>query len=78
MPHVWYTQDEKITDGFYLQASIDDHELSAELFEKLPSWLEQGKIKPNNVKLMKLDDIHQGFDMHRQGKISSFKIVYEV
>jgi hypothetical protein len=61
-----------------LQASVDDHELSAELFEKLPSWLEEGKIKPNNVKLMDLDSIHDGFDMHRQGKISSFKIVYKV
>jgi hypothetical protein len=66
-----------ITDYFRLQASVDDHELSAELFEKLPSWLEQGKIKPNNVKLMDLDSIYEGFDMHRQGKISSFKIVYK-
>lgn len=61
-----------------LQASVDDHELSAELFENLPSWLEEGKIKPNKVKLMDLDSIHGGFDMHRQGKISSFKIVYKV
>jgi NADPH:quinone reductase-like Zn-dependent oxidoreductase len=66
------------TDYFYSQASVDDHELSAELFEKLPSWLEQGKIKPSNVKLMDLESIHEGFDMHRQGKISSFKIVYKV
>ncbi|KAI4728875.1 NAD(P)-binding protein [Aureobasidium sp. EXF-10728] len=63
---------------FHWPASTDDHELSAELFEKLPSWLEQGKIKPNNVKMLDLDDIHEGFDMHRQGKISSFKIVYKV
>ncbi|THY69646.1 NAD(P)-binding protein [Aureobasidium pullulans] len=62
-----------------LQASVEDHELSAELFEKLPSWLEDGTIKPNNVKLFdSLDSIHEGFDMHRNGKISSFKIVYKV
>ena len=62
-----------------LQASVDDHELSAELFEKLPSWLEDGTIKPNNVKLFdSLDSIHEGFGMHRDGKISSFKIVYKV
>ncbi|KAI5268197.1 NAD(P)-binding protein [Aureobasidium subglaciale] len=63
---------------FKWPASIDDHELSAELFEKLPAWLEQGKIKPNNVKLFdSLDSIHDGFAMHRDGKISSFKIVYK-
>ncbi|KAH0276597.1 NAD(P)-binding protein, partial [Aureobasidium melanogenum] len=64
---------------FHWPASVDDHELSVELFEKLPTWLEQGKIKPNNVKLFdSLDSIHEGFDLHRQGKISSFKIVYKV
>ncbi|THY09689.1 NAD(P)-binding protein [Aureobasidium pullulans] len=64
---------------FKWPASVDDHELSAELFEKLPAWLEDGTIKPNNVKLFdNLDSIHEGFDMHRNGKISSFKIVYKV
>ncbi|THX00844.1 NAD(P)-binding protein [Aureobasidium pullulans] len=64
---------------FRWPASVEDHELSAELFEKLPSWLEDGTIKPNNVKLFdSLDSIHEGFDMHRNGKISSFKIVYKV
>jgi len=76
---VWtaFLKDHKYKE-FHWPASTDDHELSAELFEKLPSWLEEGKIKPNKVKLMDLDSIHEGFDMHRQGKISSFKIVYKV
>ncbi|KAI5235698.1 NAD(P)-binding protein [Aureobasidium subglaciale] len=64
---------------FKWPASVDDHELAAELFAKLPFWLEQGAIKPNNVKLFDtLDSIHEGFGMYRDGKISSFKIVYKV
>lgn len=61
------------------KASKEDHELSAELFEKIPAWLNEGKIKPNTVKLFdSLDSINEGFDLYRNGKISSFKIVYKV
>ncbi|KGO39412.1 Polyketide synthase, enoylreductase [Penicillium expansum] len=34
------------------QASNDDHELASELFENLPSWLEQGLVKPNKAKVL--------------------------
>lgn len=58
---------------------MDDHELSAELFEKIPGWLSEGKLKANNVKSLKgLDAVDEGFAIHRDGKISSFKIVYAI
>lgn len=62
-----------------MQASKEDHELSAELFEKIPGWLSDGTLRANNVKSLKgLDAVDEGFAMHRDGKISSFKIVYSL
>ncbi|KAF2649134.1 GroES-like protein [Lophiostoma macrostomum CBS 122681] len=64
---------------FFWPASKDDHELSAELFDKLPTWLDEGKIKPNTPGVRKgLDAIPQGFQEYRDGKISAYKIVYEL
>ncbi|KAK4866417.1 hypothetical protein LT330_008349 [Penicillium expansum] len=37
---------------FHWPASNDDHELASELFENLPSWLEQGLVKPNKAKVL--------------------------
>lgn len=61
------------------QASEEDHALASELFEKLPQWLEYGKIKPNKTKVMKgLNAVPQGFQEYRDGKISAYKVVYEL
>lgn len=49
------------------------------MFDKLPEWLETGKIKPTAAKVLKgLDAVPQGFQEHRDGKISAYKIVYEI
>ena len=57
----------------------DDHELVADLFEKLPAWLDEGKIKPNTPSVKKgLDAVPEGFQEYRDGKISAYKIVYEL
>lgn len=62
-----------------LQASKEDFELSRVLFDKLPGWLTDGTIKPNTVKVLKgLEDVPKGFDEHRAGKISGYKIVYDL
>lgn len=63
-----------------VQASEEDHELSSEFFEKLPSLLESGKIKPSIPKIIEggLDAVPDGFREHRDGKISAYKIVYKL
>jgi NADPH:quinone reductase-like Zn-dependent oxidoreductase len=62
---------------FKWPASQDDHNLSSELFEKLPQWLEDGTIKPNEAKVLKgLEAVPEGFQEYRDGKISGYKIVY--
>ncbi|KAJ5458407.1 hypothetical protein N7475_009795 [Penicillium sp. IBT 31633x] len=64
---------------FHWPASKEDHELAGELFENLPSWLEQGRVKPNKAKaLLGLDSVAQGFQEYRDQKISAYKIVYKV
>lgn len=63
-----------------LKESKADHELSKELYKKLPGWLREKKILPNNTKLYDggLDDVEKGFQEYRDGKISAYKIVYKV
>ncbi|RAH47726.1 zinc-binding alcohol dehydrogenase family protein [Aspergillus brunneoviolaceus CBS 621.78] len=62
---------------FKWPASKSDHELSAELFDKLPSWLERGTLKPSHPRLRQgLDSVPEGFQEYRDGKISGYKIVY--
>lgn len=62
-----------------LQLSKEDHELGSELFEKLPTWLENGTVKPNNPKVLPgLDAVGEGFQEYRDGKISAYKVVYEL
>ncbi|KAL4899409.1 hypothetical protein BDW74DRAFT_189398 [Aspergillus multicolor] len=64
---------------FKWPASIDDHELASELFEKLPEWLEKGTVKPNNPKVLQgLGAVSDGFQEYRDGKVSAYKIVYEI
>ncbi|KAL4898499.1 putative zinc-binding dehydrogenase family oxidoreductase [Aspergillus ambiguus] len=60
-------------------ASEDDHNLCAELFEKLPAWLEQGVVRPSKPKVYHgLEAVPEGFQEYRDGKISAYKIVYEL
>ncbi|KAL4879944.1 chaperonin 10-like protein [Aspergillus karnatakaensis] len=64
---------------FKWPASKEDHELVSELFEKLPAWLEEGNIKPSHLKVLSgLDAVPEGFQEYRDGKISAYKIVYEL
>ncbi|KAL3459481.1 putative zinc-binding dehydrogenase family oxidoreductase [Aspergillus heterothallicus] len=64
---------------FKWPASTHDHELSAELLGKVPVWLENGILKPNAPKVLHgLDLVAGGFQEYRDGKISAYKIVYEL
>ncbi|CRG83938.1 Zinc-type alcohol dehydrogenase-like protein C2E1P3,01 [Talaromyces islandicus] len=65
--------------SFHWPASKEDFELSRELFDKLPGWIANGTIKPNTAKVLKgLEDISKGFDEYHAGKISGYKIVYDL
>lgn len=64
---------------FKWPANGNDHMLSAELFENLPQWLEDGTIKPNKSKVLYgLEKVPEGFQEYRDGKISGYKIVYKI
>ncbi|PYI09801.1 putative zinc-binding dehydrogenase family oxidoreductase [Aspergillus sclerotiicarbonarius CBS 121057] len=64
---------------FKWPASKDDHELTGELFESLPGWLEKGTVKANNPKVLPgLDAVAEGFQEYRDGRVSAYKIVYEI
>ncbi|CAG8240744.1 unnamed protein product [Penicillium salamii] len=64
---------------FHWPASQKDHELASELFERLPSWLAQGQVKPNKAKIFHgLESVAQGFQEYRDGGVSAYKIVYEI
>lgn len=77
--YVYVASSLTMFDADGVQPSKDDHELSAELFEKLPEWLETGVIKPNATRVLAgLESVPKGFDMHRNKEISGFKIVYKV
>jgi hypothetical protein len=62
------------------QASAADHNLGSELFENIPSWLQNGTLQTNKSKVLPggLEAVKEGFQMHRDGKISGFKLVYEL
>ncbi|KAB8218496.1 chaperonin 10-like protein [Aspergillus novoparasiticus] len=64
---------------FHWPASERDHELAIELFEKLGPWLEEGTLKPNATKVLSgLGAVSGGFQKYRDGKISAYKIVYQI
>ncbi|PGH27450.1 hypothetical protein AJ80_00929 [Polytolypa hystricis UAMH7299] len=77
---VWTAFCKDISYGeFKWPASKEDYELASELFEKLPAWLENGTVKPSTPKVLRgLDAVSEGFQEHRDGKISAYKIVYEI
>lgn len=60
-------------------ASQEDHEMGVQLFQSIPQWLKEGKLVPNQVRLLKgLESVPEGFQMHRDGKLSGEKIVYAI
>ncbi|KAI9742115.1 MAG: hypothetical protein M1834_000505 [Cirrosporium novae-zelandiae] len=65
--------------GYEWPASKEDYELSVEFYENLPKYLISGAIKPNTPKILNgLEAVSEGFKLHRERKISAFKIVYKV
>lgn len=71
-----YTNNVRIIDKE--KASPEDHELATQLYDSLPQWIEEGKIKPNDVLLLKgLKAVKDGFQLYRDGKYSAQKVVYE-
>ncbi|KAF9693654.1 hypothetical protein EKO04_008400 [Ascochyta lentis] len=77
---VWtaFLKDHQYKD-FKWPANEDDHKLASELFENLPTWLEDGTIKPNEAKVLKgLEKVPEGFQEYRDGRISGYKIVYAI
>jgi len=63
---------------FKYPASIEDHELSAELYQKTPGWLKDGTLQTNPSKVLPggLSAVPGGFQMLRDNKIAGFKLVY--
>ncbi|KAJ5020007.1 hypothetical protein K4K57_005947 [Colletotrichum sp. SAR 10_99] len=66
--------------SFHWLAHEADHKLGIEFFEKLPGWVEEGKIKPNKAKVIPggLDGVSKGFQEYRDGNISATKLVYKL
>ncbi|KAH0425407.1 hypothetical protein CcaCcLH18_10955 [Colletotrichum camelliae] len=66
--------------SFHWPAHEADHKLGTEFFEKLPGWVEEGKIKPNKPKVIPggLDGVATGFQEYRDGNISATKLVYKL
>lgn len=77
---VWtaFLRDHDYKD-FHWDASPEDHELASELYDKLAGWIEDGSFVPNKEKVLDggLEAVKKGFEMHKEGKISGFKLVYE-
>ncbi|KAM0332991.1 hypothetical protein ACHAQA_001648 [Verticillium albo-atrum] len=65
---------------FVWPANEGDHALATELFEKLPGLLKEGTLKTSTPKVLEggLDAVGEGFQEHRDGKISNYKIVYSL
>jgi hypothetical protein len=57
----------------------EDQDLVAELFEKIPIWIEQGVFKGNQTRVLEgLESVGRGFQMFRDGEVSGFKVVYRL
>ncbi|MCJ1446233.1 MAG: hypothetical protein MMC23_006738 [Stictis urceolatum] len=75
---VWtaFYKDHRYKD-FKWPASKEDHDLSRRFCQKLPEMLQSGQIKPSVPKVLGgLDAVLDGFQEHRDGKISAYKLVY--
>ncbi|KAM0425066.1 hypothetical protein ACHAPT_009625 [Fusarium lateritium] len=63
----------------HFPASEEDHQLASEFYEKLPGLLSAGKMRPNTPWVIRgLDGITEGFQAYRDGKISGYKVVYNL
>ncbi|KAM5344922.1 hypothetical protein ACJ41O_010784 [Fusarium nematophilum] len=65
---------------FYWPPNQADHELASSFFQLLPELISAGKIKPNSPKIIPngLDGVFGGFQEYRDGRISNYKIVYQL
>ena len=63
---------------FTVAVREEDRDLSHELYESLPAWLESGKMKPNKPRIVDggLDGVEEGFELFRSRTISGEKVVY--
>jgi len=88
VPHVIVT-DVLVFTAFYkdhsykevtFAASKEDHDLASAFYAKVPELLTTGKLVPKRTLVLRggLEAVAQGFQMHREGKISGFKIVYQL
>ncbi|KAM6525205.1 hypothetical protein FALCPG4_010762 [Fusarium falciforme] len=60
-------------------ASEEDHRLASEFYEQLPRLLFENKIRPNTPWVINgLDGVTEGFQAYRDGKISGYKVVYDL
>ncbi|KAJ4213693.1 hypothetical protein NW759_010689 [Fusarium solani] len=60
-------------------ASGEDHQLASEFYEELPCLLSKNKIRPNTPWVINgLDGVTEGFQAYRDGKISGYKVVYDL
>ncbi|KAL3486771.1 hypothetical protein BJX62DRAFT_228492 [Aspergillus germanicus] len=65
--------------GHEWSKSQKDRDLGAELFDNIPTWIAEGNFRSNEVLPLKgLKAVPEGFQMHRDGKISGKKVVYEI
>lgn len=51
------------------------------MYEKLPEWIEEGKIKPQNAKDMgtlSVKSLTEAMALNRSGKVSNEKLCFQV
>lgn len=51
------------------------------MYEKLPKWIEEGKIKPQNAKDMgnlSVKSLTEAMALNRSGKVSNEKLCFQV
>ncbi|KAJ3169715.1 hypothetical protein HK101_011439 [Irineochytrium annulatum] len=66
--------------GQVVDVNEKDFNLTRETYRKLTTMMEDGRIKPNRVRLLEggLEAVAAGLEMMRAGKVSGEKIVYKI
>jgi NADPH:quinone reductase-like Zn-dependent oxidoreductase len=61
-------------------AHSDDSEFAKKWYRIIGGWLDQGKFKANDVKVLPggLDGVAEGMDLLEQGKVNGVKFVYRI
>lgn len=61
-------------------AHSDDSEFAKKWYRIIGGWLDQGKFKANDVKVLSggLDGVAEGMDLLEQGKVNGVKLVYRI